>query len=380
MKEVPFFKIQSTEEDIKAVSDIVRRGSYWAMGPEIQQFESEIAKYIGTKYALTFNSGTSALHAMLLAYDIKAGDEVIIPSFTFIATANAVKMVGATPVFADIDSTSYGLNFDSVYEKITPKTKAIMPIHYAGGICWDTEVLQELTQEKELLFFEDAAQSFGASLKGKKAGTFGDAAMFSMCQDKILALGEGACLVTNNEDIYNKLKLIRSHGRQETGENYFSSTDTFDYVTLGYNWRMPTILAALGLSQLKRIDQTIKLRQEKAHWYHEQIMKFSLTKNIVCPYIGSERYNHVCQKYTIETSKRDDLQRFLKSKGIQTRAYFGLPVHLTKYYKSFGHKEGQLPITESLAKKVLSLPIYPDLTLNEVKYVIESIREFVRCN
>jgi len=380
MKEVPFFKIQSTEEDIKAVSDIIARGSYWAMGKEIEQFEAEISKYIGTKYALTFNSGTSALHAMLLAYDIKAGDEVIVPSFTFIATANAVKMVGATPVFADIDSTSYGLSFDSVYEKITSKTKAIMPIHYAGGICWDTEVLQELAKEKGLLLFEDAAQSFGASLKGKKAGTFGDASIFSFCQDKTVPLGEGGCVVTDNEDIYEKMKLLRSHGRQETGENYFSSTDTFDYVTLGYNWRMPTILAALGLSQLKRIDQTIKCRQEKAQWYHEQLMRLKLNKDVSCPYVDSERYNHVCQKYTLQVKKRDDLQRFLKSKGIQTRAYFGLPVHLTKFYRDDGCKEGMLPNTESLAKKVLSLPIYPNLSRQEIVYIVESIREFTTCN
>jgi len=379
---VPFFKIHQRQEDVDAVSAIIKRGSHWALGPEIEQFELELAHYIGTKYATTFNSGTSALHAMLLAYDIKVGDEVIVPSFTFIATANAVKMVGASPIFADIDSTSYGLNFDSVYEKITSKTKAIMPIHYAGGMCWDIEVLQELCKEKKILLFEDAAQSLGASLKGQKAGTFGDASIFSFCQDKVLPLGEGGCVVTDNKAIYDKMKLIRSHGRLEIGENYFSATDNFNYVTLGYNWRMPTILASLGISQLKRIDQTIKLRQEKGALYHEYLMKSGINKKVYSPYIGtinSDRYNHVCQKYTIQSNHRDDLQRFLKSKDIQSRAYFGLPVHLTQYYKDLGYKE-TLPTTESLAKRVLSLPIYPDLTTAEIKYVVDCIREFVTCN
>jgi dTDP-4-amino-4,6-dideoxygalactose transaminase len=254
-----------------------------------------------------------------------------------------------------------------------------MPIHYAGGICWDTQALQELCKEKNILFLEDAAQSFGASLKGQKAGTFGDASIFSFCQDKVLPLGEGGVVVTDNKELYEKMKLIRSHGRIETGENYFSSTDTFDYSTLGYNWRMPTILAALGLSQLKRIDETIKLRQEKGRFYHECIMKLKMNKRIYCPYVDSERYHHVCQKYTIRTEKRDNLQRYLKSMDIQSRAYFGLPVHLTQYYQSLGYKD-KLQTTESLAKKVLSLPIYPDITKAEIKYVVDTVREFFACN
>jgi len=186
--------------------------------------------------------------------------------------------------------------------------------------------------------------------------------------------------LAQNQDIYEKMKLIRSHGRLDGNQNYFSSTDSFDYVSLGYNWRMPTILAVLGLSQMERINEIIKLRQERAQWYHEELMKMKLNKIVKSTLYSAERYNHVCQKYTVQVEKRDELQRYLTSKEIQTRAYFGLPVHLTKYYQSLGHKVGELPITESLSKKVLSLPIYPDLTKKEVKIVVEVVRGFYTCN
>ena len=217
---IPLFKIYWDEDDVEAVTESIRAGMNWATGPNVAKFEESIASYVGTEYAVTFNSGTSAMHAALLSHGIKEGDEVIVPSFTFIATANVPLFVGAKPVFADIEEDTFGLDPEDVKEKITEKTKAIIPIHYGGCPCKIRE-LKEIAQDHDLILIEDAAESFGAKVKDEKVGTFGDSAMLSFCQNKIITTGEGGVIVTNSEEIYEKLKLIRSHGRWET-QDYFT--------------------------------------------------------------------------------------------------------------------------------------------------------------
>lgn len=361
---IPLFKIEWNDDDIESVSNIIKKGNSWAVGPEIKEFEEKISQYIGTQYAVTFNSGTSALHSMMIAYNIKQGDEVIVPSFTFIATANSVLMVNAKPVFADIEKKTYGLDIESVKEKITSKTKAIMPIHYGGCPALYTKELKELAEDRHLLFFEDAAQSFGAKIGEQKVGTFGDSSMFSFCQDKILALGEGGVIVTDDKDIYEKLKLIRSHGRADT-KDYFSSNEIFNYVTLGYNFRMPTILAAIGISKIRRIDKTIKLRIHHADLYNKK-----LSKQLTFP---SKFYN-VYQKYAMEFDKRENIKKQMTEKGIMTRSYFDLPVHLTNFYKkTFYCKKGDLNITEEIADKILNFPIYYNITEENIDYIVSSM-------
>ncbi|UCG44640.1 MAG: DegT/DnrJ/EryC1/StrS family aminotransferase, partial [Candidatus Bathyarchaeota archaeon] len=236
---VPLYKIYWDEDDVNHVLEVIRQGSYWATGPNIQKFEAMLAELIGRKHAVAFNSGTSALHAMLLAYKIKAGAEVIVPSFTFIATANSVLFTEAKPVFADIEDETFGLDPENVAEKITKKTKAIMPIHYGGSGCRIRE-LQELAEDHQVLLLEDAAESLGAKVDGRPVGSAGDSAMFSFCGNKVITTGEGGMIVTDSRDIYERLKLIRSHGRLET-ENYFTSAKVMDYVALGFNWRMSNI-------------------------------------------------------------------------------------------------------------------------------------------
>ena len=247
---IPLFKIFWDEEDIRAVKGVIKKGAYWTTGPQSKEFEKMIAEYIGTKYAVVFNSGTSALHAAVLAHNIKKGDEAIVPSFTFIATANALLFAGAKPVFADIESKTFGLDPEDVKEKITGKVKAIIPVHYGGSPCLIRE-LKEIAEDYNLILIEDAAESFGAKIKDKKVGTFGDSAMLSFCQNKVITTGDGGAVVTDSREIYEKLKLIRSHGRLEDTD-YFSSWKDVDYVTLGYNYRMSDITAALGISNLKR--------------------------------------------------------------------------------------------------------------------------------
>ena len=270
---IPLYKIYWDEEDVKGVTETLKRGMFWAIGPNIEEFERKVADYIGRKYAVAFNSGTSALHAALLAYNIKEGAEVIVPSFTFIATANSALFVGAKPVFADIEERTYGLNPEDVKENVSNKTKAIMPIHYGGLPCQIRE-LKEIAEDHKLLLIEDAAESIGAHINGKKVGSFGDAAMFSFCGNKVITTGEGGMIVTDSGEIYEKLKLIRSHGRLEK-ESYFTSIKIPDYITLGYNWLMSDITAALGLSQLRKLDKLITMRRKNAAYMTKKISKIS---------------------------------------------------------------------------------------------------------
>jgi len=259
---VPLYKIYWDDEDVKNVTETIKLGMFWAIGPNIKKFEEMVADYIGTKYALAFNSGTSALHAILFAYGIGEGDEVIVPSFTFIATANSVLFVGAKPVFADIEEKTCGLDPEDVKKRVSHKTKAIIPIHYGGLPCQVRE-LKEIAEDHGLLLMEDAAESIGASIYGRKVGSFGDTSMLSFCGNKVITTGEGGIVLTDSQEVDEKLKLLRSHGRLET-ENYFSSAKVMDYVTLGFNWRMSNITAALGVSQMKKLSEAIEMRRKNA--------------------------------------------------------------------------------------------------------------------
>jgi len=371
---IPLFKMYWDTQDIAAVTSVIKRGSYWTMGPELEQLENSIASFIGKKYGITYNSGTSALHATLLAYDIKQDDEVIVPSFTFIATANVVALTGATPVFADVETHSYGLDPVNVLEKITSKTKAIIPVHYGGGPCKNIKTLKEIAKEHHLILIEDAAESLGAKIHDRLVGTFGDAAMFSFCQNKVITAGEGGIIVTDSKHIAEKLRLIRSHGRVESKEGYFATTQELDYIQAGYNYRMPSINAALVLSQFKKFDKIIKMRREKAAYFTKKLSKI---KNIRAP-AESKGEHHVYQLYTIELpdkKTRDHLQQQLTKAGIMTKVYFE-PIHLKTYYiKEFNYKQGDLPVTEELSEKLLTLPLYPTLTRKEMNYIITTIEK-----
>ena len=371
---IPLFKVYWDESDVQAVTDVITRGTYWATGPEIKEFEEKIARYIGRKYAVAFNSGTSALHAILLAYGIGQGDEVIVPSFTFISTANAPLFVGAKPVFAEIEDRTYSLDPEDVKERITSKTKAIMPIHYGGSPCMHIKELKEIAEDNDLLLIEDAAESLGAKIRDKNVGSFGDAAMFSFCQNKVITTGEGGVIVTDSKEIYEKLKLICSHGRLETG-NYFTSSGQIDYIALGYNFRMPTMIAALGISQMKKLDKVVEMRRKNAEYYTKNLERIDGIE----PPIPPDDFFHVYQMYTIqvENGLRDELKGYLLAKGISSKIFFD-PVHLTKFYRqSFGFKKGDLPLTEEISKRVLTLPIYPTLKKKEMDYVITKIKRFM---
>lgn len=374
---IPLFKMYWDTQDITAVTKVIKRASYWTMGPEIQTLEDAIAGFLGKKQGISFNSGTSALHALLLAYDIKNGDEVIVPSFTFIATANVVVLTGATPVFADIEPKSYALDPEDVKEKITNKTKAILPIHYGGSPCKEIKALTEIAKDHHLLFIEDACESLGAEIHSQKVGTFSDAAVFSFCQNKVITAGEGGLAVTDSTMVAEKLRLIRSHGRIESKQGYFSSTQDLDYILAGYNYRLPSINAALVLSQFKKFKKIIKMRREKAAYYTK---KLSTLSSIQTP-TETAGEHHVYQLYTIELPNkkiRDGLQQHLTKAGIMTKIYFE-PIHLKKFYtKEFNYKKNDLPLTEAISEKVLTLPLYPTITKREMDYVVSTIRKWCK--
>lgn len=376
MKDIPLFKIYWDQEDIRMTNKAIERGSYWATGPNIGTFETMISEYIGTKYCVVFNSGTSALFAILLAYDIGPGDEVIVPSFTFIATANAPLFVGAKHLFADIEEVTYGLDPKNVKSKITSKTKAIMPIHYTGCPCMARE-LKEIADDHNLILIEDAAQAFGSAINGKKVGTFGHSAVLSFCQSKIITTGEGGAIITDSRETYEKLKLIRSHSRVETN-GYFNSSDYVEYMNLGYNFRLSDISAALGIAQLKKVDKLLQMRQRNGEYMTQRL---SAIEEIIPPRIP-RGYSCVYQMYTIrvrsdgDRNLRDDLMTYLSSKGIMTNVNYK-PVHLSRFYRErFGHTEGELPVTEKVSNQVLTLPMYPTLTEEEINYIGKQIEVF----
>ena len=368
---IPLFKIYWDEDDVEAVTESIRAGMNWATGPNVAKFEESIASYVGTEYAVTFNSGTSALHAALLAHGLKKGDEVIVPSFTFIATANAPLFIGAKPVFADIEDKTYGLDPEDVKEKITKKTRVIIPIHYGGCPCLTRE-LKEIAEDHNLILIEDAAESLGARIGDKKVGAFGDSAMLSFCQNKIITTGEGGAIVTDSREIYENLKLLRSHGRLET-QDYFSSSEIMDYITLGYNFRMSNITAALGIVQLRKADKIIEMRRKNVEYLTTQLKDIG---SIATPKTLKDYYN-VYQLFTIRISAtiRDDLIKYLADKGIMTKVYFP-PIHLTDFYKNKLGCINNLPVTEELSSKVLTLPMYPTLTEQEMDYMSNEIKNF----
>lgn len=379
VKKYPLFDIYWDENDIEKVINVIKRGTYWATGPEIDEFEKRLAEFFKVKYAVTFNSGTSALHAVLLAYDITMG-EVIVPSFSFISTANCVILSGAKPVFAEIETESLGLSVESVKEKVSDKTKAIIPMHYGGNPCKDIEKLREIADDHKLILIEDNAESFGAKINNKLIGTIGHACMLSFCQNKIIATGEGGAICTDDEKIYKKLILIRSHGRvEQPGTNYFTNIREMDYIQVGYNYRMPTICAALGVSQLEKVDKLIELRRQFGKYYDQKL------KDIPEIQILPEEKNTfiVYQLYSILLKNpeiRSKLQNFLLENGIYTKVYF-YPIHLKSFYKEkFGYRKGSLPITEKVSNMILSLPISLRFNNKDQDYISNKINEFFKNN
>ncbi len=368
---IPLFEIPWDETDISNAVESLSRGSYWAKGPFVDEFEQGLESYFGLDHAISTNSGTTALVAALEACGIGPGDEVIVPSFTFIATVNVVKLVGADPVFADIERETFGLDPDSVESKITEKTAAIIPVHVYGAPCRIHE-LSEIATENDLWLIEDAAEAFGATAKGELVGTIGDVAALSFCQNKVLPTGEGGAIITDNAELAGKASRFCNHGRVEG--DYFDSIESGEYETVGSNYRMPDMVAAVGCAQLSKVDNLIESRRSVAARYHDGISAVSGIE----PHESLENDSHVYQLFTVRFDNESNRQRAIEtltSKQISCKIYWDPPIHRKKL--SVIEEQSSLPHTESVSSQILSIPMYPTLSHGDVDRVLTSLRDAI---
>lgn len=362
--ELWLFKSYADEADVEAVTDVLRRRTWWANGPEIESFEDTVANVAGTDHAVAFNSGTTALYAQLLANDVAGGD-VIVPSFTFPATANAVVAAGATPVFADIEADSLALSAESTQASVTDDTAAIMPIHFEGTIAKEIEPLAEIAADSGAVLLEDACHSLGASMDGRPAGSFGSAASFSFCFNKLVTTGEGGMVVTDSTVIRDRLRRIRNHGCDADGR-------TVDY---GYNFRMASMTAALGTSQMAKLDWMIDERHRMATRLNDRLSDLSGLSTPESPdYCDRVYLYYNLRLESVETQQA--LARHLEDNGVPSRTTYD-PVHLTPYYRSeWGWGDDDLPVTESMGGRVLTLPFHLDLSDDDLAYIAATVRDF----
>ncbi len=357
---IPIAKPFIGDEEIKEVEAVLRSG-FIAQGPKVAEFEEKFAEYIGTRHAIATSSGTTALHVALLCAGIGKGDEVITTPFSFAATANSVLYTGGKPVFVDIDPKTYNINHEKIEEAITDKTKAIMPVHLYGQPA-DMDQICKIAEDHDLKVIEDAAQAHGAIYHGKKIGSLGDMACFSFYPTKNITTGEGG-IITTDDDAFNKdARAIRAHGESER----------YEHVTLGYNFRMTDIAAAIGVVQLKRLEEFNEKRIENAEYLTEHINSI---KGIKSPYVA-QNVKHVFHQYTVrvEEGKRDELKEFLNNEGIGTGVHYPRTIYNQKLYEDLGYT-ADCPEAEKAAAEVLSLPVNPTLSAEDFGKIVSVLQD-----
>ncbi len=347
------------KEEITAVTSILKNGALTSAanqgGKHVQNFEKSVTSFVKSKYAIAVNSGTAALQAALYALDIKNGDEVLVPSFTFVATANAVVSTGAKPVFADILQQNYTIDPDDLEKKITKKTRAIIPVHLYGNMA-NVNRLAEISKKHNIPIIEDSAQSLGSTYKGKHSGTFFEMGCYSMYPAKVMTAGEGGFIVTNSKKLRDKLLMIRNHGM----------VHGYDTKIFGLNLRLPEINAAIATVQMKKLPNFLKIRKHNAKLLSDLLSDL----DVILPY-QQKNENVNWYLYTIAVEKRDKLLKKLNEKGIGAASYYPTPVHKTPFYKL----KTKLPVTDWAASHVLSLPIHPKVTQRNIEFIAKTIRD-----
>lgn len=349
------------KEEENAVTKILRSGNL-AQGEYVNLFEEKFTEYIGVKHAVATSSGTTALHLTLLALGITRGDEVITTPFSFIASANSILFTGAKPVFVDIDEKTFNLCPELIEEKITPRTKAILPVHLFGLPANMTKI-NAIAQKHQLLVIEDACQAHGAEIDRKKAGSMGTVGCFSFYPTKNMTTGEGGMVTTNDLKLAKKIKLLRNHGMRVR----------YHHEVLGYNFRLTNIAAAIGLEQLKKLPKFNNSRIKNAEYLNKRLPGI---KGLITPYVPPG-YKHVFHQYTIKINDnykmtRELLIKHLENQGISSAIYYPIPIHQQKVYKSLGYK-GRLPVCEKLSTQVLSLPVHPGLRIRDLTTIASAL-------
>lgn len=352
---IPIAKPLIGEEEKRAVAEVLESGMI-ACGPRTEAFEKEFAAFVGTKHAVATTSGTTALHLALVSLGIKRGDEVILPSFSFIATANSVLFCDATPVFCDVNPKTFNIDVEKIETLITERTKAIMPVHLYGQSA-DMNPIIEIAEKHELFVVGDAAQAHGAKYNGRMVGSFDDVESFSFYPTKNMTTGEGGMITTNNDEIAELLYSLRNHGREKTKWGY-------EHGRLGYNYRMTDVAAAIGIEQLKKLPHFNKKRRENASYFNE---KLDGREGIEIPYV-LENAEHVYHQYTIKCKDRDRIIQQLKNNEVGYGIYYPKPLHFFGHLKKYAHND--LKNSELLAGEVLSLPVHPALTNNDLEKIV----------
>jgi dTDP-4-amino-4,6-dideoxygalactose transaminase len=375
--QVPFLDLQAQYQRIKkeidlAITEVVS-DQHFILGPKVEALEEAVASYSSARHGIGVASGSDALTLSLLALGVGMDDEVITTPFTFFATAGSISHVGAKPVFVDIDPKTYNLDPSKIAERITAKTKAIIPVHLFGQ-CADMEPLREIARDRRLWIIEDAAQAIGAdyirnSSSPQRVGSIGDMGCFSFYPSKNLGgFGDGGMVTTNDDELARRLRLLRVHG----------ASAKYSYQMIGVNSRLDALQAAVLLVKFRSLEEWTEKRRENAAYYDHLFEEIQYqTLGIEIP---SVQYNnrHIYNQYVIRVSKRNELREFLTREGIGTDVYYPLPLHLQECYRELRYGEGDFPHAEQAARETLALPIYPELTNEQQKYVVTKIAEFFR--
>lgn len=362
---IPYLDLRAQIKPLRAELDaaIARTidNCSFCLGPDVAQFEKGFAGFCGAEHCVGFNSGTSALHVALLLLGVGPGDEVITTPFTFVATSWAISYVGAKPVYVDVDDTTFNLDPEQIEKAITPRTKAIVPVHLYGQP-FDIDSIREICRKHNLPLVEDACQAHGAKYKGKVVGTFGEISCFSFYPGKNLgAFGEGGALVTNNAAFASRARSLREHG----------SSVRYYHDEVGFNYRMEGIQGAVLAIKLKHLEKWTRERQRVAKLYTELLAGTPLQLPHQASFAES-----VWHLYVVRHPRRDELKKHLDANGVGCALHYPLPLHLQKCYASLGHRPGDFPAAEKAASQCLSLPIYPELTEQQVQRVVQVVKEF----
>jgi dTDP-4-amino-4,6-dideoxygalactose transaminase len=356
---IPLVKVYVDDDIKKAVLEVLDSGWY-ILHEKTREFEKKFAEFCNAKNAVCVSSGTAAIFLSFLALDIKRGDEVIVPSFSFVSTATPVLEVGAKPVFVDVDAKTYSVDPEKIREAVTKRTKAIMPVHLYGHPA-NMDPIMEIAEENDIYVIEDACQAHGAEYKGRRVGGIGHVACFSFYPSKNMTVcGDGGAIVTNNEEIAEMVRKLRDHGRR----------DKYVFERKGYNLRFNEIQAAIGIKQLEKLPEWNESRRNIARMYNQAL------DGLVTTPVEEPWAKHVYHLYVIRTKKREQLREFLSRHGISTLVHYPVPIHMQPAITSVLGAQPALKNTEEFAGEVLSIPMYPTLTKREVEYVSEKIAEF----
>jgi len=373
MWKIPLFDVSFGNEEIEAVSNVLKSG-WLSMGPITQEFENQLSSFLDSKYCFAVSNGTAALHLAHVALGIGCDDEVICPSLTFVAGVNAINYTGATPVFADVESTNnFCISPKDIENRITMKTKAIQVMHFAGYSC-DMDSIMKIASKHDLFVIEDSAHSIGGMYKEKKCGTIGDIGCFSFFSNKNLSIGEGGLIVTDNEYIEKKIKRLRSHGMTSlTWDRMQGNNFSYDVTEKGYNYRLNEISSAIGIVQLKKIIDYNNKRKALVQYYKK---KLSDCFFIEIPFnVFSEKSSfHIFPVLLDHDLNRNQFMLYLKNNGIQTSIHYP-PVHTFTAYKQFNNDF--LPITSEIGNREVTLPLYPEMKTDDIDYIVQTIKKFM---